>query len=352
MQIKEHHRQSLKDDLRLGIIILAIISLVIAIRLVSLPLSIGVTALSFLVLLILTALYVLQGSPSLVKVTREVIAQKPFYLWFVPAALWIITAVYILFVGQLTIKVAAISLTYCFAPFLLFIPLRRQEPKMTWLDAVLIFFLWLPVEFGWLKHGSIPPVQSMANLYQLLALVITIFLYLVVRNLPDVGFSFRLKAKDWRTAIQSFIFFTTVALLIGLPTGFFAVSRYLLPTKEIIASFITIGFLVALPEEILFRGVIHNLIAKRLSGKKSGAVIALVISSIIFGLAHGNNPKPPFVNLDLGPAGIWHAPWAYMLIATLAGFAYGWTFIKTRKVTAAALVHVSVNWFWLVFFNG
>ncbi len=352
MQIKEHQREPLKNDLRLGIVLLAIISLVFGVRLVSLPLSVGMTIVSFMAFLVFVGVYVLQGNPTLLKVMRDFAEKKPAAIWILPTALWLTSALVALLTGKFTFKVALIGLPYCFLPFLLFLPLRRQRPELTWWDALLVLFIWFPIEFGWLPKVNIPPVQSEVEAYHLIGLAIAIFIYFVLRNLPEVGFTFRLKDKDWRTAIQSFVIFMPIALLIGMPTGFIAVSRHLPSLSMMIASIVGIAFFIAIPEEILFRGIVHNLIEKKLATKKNGLMLALVISSVVFGLAHGNNHNPPFLNIDLGPLGVWHAPWVYILLATLAGFAYGWTFIKTRKVTAAAVVHLLVDWFWSVFFSG
>jgi membrane protease YdiL (CAAX protease family) len=161
-----------------------------------------------------------------------------------------------------------------------------------------------------------------------------------------------LKGTDIRTAIQNFIFFMPFALIVGFATGFIAVSQRLPSAAEMVGSFAAIAFFIALPEEILFRGIIHNLLQVRLANRKRGTAIALTISSVIFGLAHGNNHNAPFFDIDFGPLGIWHVPWVYILLATIAGYFYGWTFIKTRSVTAAAIVHLLVDWFWGTFFSG
>jgi membrane protease YdiL (CAAX protease family) len=44
-----------------------------------------------------------------------------------------------------------------------------------------------------------------------------------------------------------------------------------------------------------------------------------------------------------------HAPplnWQYALLATGAGFAYGWVYNRTGKLAAAAVTHGVVDWLW------
>ena len=59
-------------------------------------------------------------------------------------------------------------------------------------------------------------------------------------------------------------------------------------------------------------------------------------TSILFGLAHLNNP--PKVGL-------------YVILATVAGFFYGRTYLQTGKGSAAAIVHAMGDWIWTVFFQ-
>ena len=63
----------------------------------------------------------------------------------------------------------------------------------------------------------------------------------------------------------------------------------------------------------------------------------LILSSVIFGAAHLNNP--PNVGY-------------YFILATIAGIFYGRTFVRTGKVVPAALVHLAVDWMWSIFFAG
>ena len=124
--------------------------------------------------------------------------------------------------------------------------------------------------------------------------------------------------------------------LIGLPVGLLMGFLRFNPTMPILVDFIggiLAGYLlVALIEEVLFRGVIQNLIAKRFKNNTA----ALIIASMIFGLAHLNNATQGFPTPN----------WAYVLMATLAGLAYGWVWQRTEKVTASAMTHMMVNLIW------
>ena len=65
---------------------------------------------------------------------------------------------------------------------------------------------------------------------------------------------------------------------------------------------------------------------------KDPVIAALVLSSIIFGWAHFEDVR-------------------YILFASIAGFAYGWTYWKTQKIVPAAMVHMTVNSVWGLLFT-
>jgi membrane protease YdiL (CAAX protease family) len=92
-------------------------------------------------------------------------------------------------------------------------------------------------------------------------------------------------------------------------------------------TFALISVATALPEEILFRSLIQNWLMQ-----KFGATTAmLVVASVIFGCAHLNNGPGPLPN------------WRYVILATIAGFAYGKVFERASSVTASMILHALVD---------
>ena len=84
----------------------------------------------------------------------------------------------------------------------------------------------------------------------------------------------------------------------------------------------------ALPEEILFRSLIQNLLMLRFG--ESGRT--LLAASLIFGCAH----------LDNGPQAV--PNWRYAILAAIAGWAYGKVFQKSSTVLSSAGLHAMVDW--------
>jgi len=353
MKVKDHQRAPLLKDVRLGLFLIIVLIFTFAFYLVRVPSAgLGLTLSAFLALILLVTPYILLANSTLIKVLRKDLESNPKQVWILPSFLFVLFLLYALISGKIDGIGVLTGFLYCFVPFLLVIPLKNSSPVLTIWDALLILFLWLPVEFGFVPELGIPQAQSVVSLYLLIGLNILLYIYLIVRQLPDTGYTFRLKDHEWRTAIMNFLILLVIVIVIGLLTQFITFSRYMPSFGEMIQKLLFICFFVALPEEILFRGVILNLIEKRLSGLKNAAVTAVVISSVIYGLAHGNNANSPFFDISLGSLGVWQVPWAFIILTTIAGFFYGLTYIKTRKIFAAAIVHLLINWVWFVLFSG
>lgn len=84
-------------------------------------------------------------------------------------------------------------------------------------------------------------------------------------------------------------------------------------------------FVVCLVEEIIFRGWLQNRIASSLKYIKFNHIVAIIISSILFGLMHYRQGS----NL--------------IIISALAGLHYGYVYKKTGKLQASILVHFLIN---------
>jgi len=48
----------------------------------------------------------------------------------------------------------------------------------------------------------------------------------------------------------------------------------------------------------------------------------------------------------------WSIPWAYVILATIAGWFYGLAYIRTGSILAPAILHAMVDGWWAYFFNG
>lgn len=82
--------------------------------------------------------------------------------------------------------------------------------------------------------------------------------------------------------------------------------------------------LVSLVEEALFRGYIQGGLSRRLQHLPYGDPLALLLASLLFGLAH------------------WGAGWQWVLLASLAGIGYGLAY-RFGGLAAAIATHFGLN---------
>jgi membrane protease YdiL (CAAX protease family) len=83
----------------------------------------------------------------------------------------------------------------------------------------------------------------------------------------------------------------------------------------------------ALPEEILFRGLIQNWLMQTFGD----GFRTLLAAGFIFGCSHLNNGPQPLPN------------WRYMILATLAGVVFGRVFQKSSSILSSASLHAAVD---------
>ena len=239
---------------------------------------------------------------------------------------------------------------YCGAPFFfplstkaigilaLLIPffLHHFVSRSPFLNLASLFGLWLPFEMGLLR---VPFESSLPVDYAIILLTFFSVFISFSRSRPMSLFhtSFKLSLRDVKVALIVYL----MLLLVIVPTGIwvgFLTFNFFDPTIMFFVQTIVVGyFLYALAEELLFRFLMFDFFQPFFSNDR----IVWIITSIIFGFAHINNRTADMTGFN----------WAYVLLSTFAGFGYGYVYLKTRKVSAAALTHALINMTWGMFFN-
>jgi len=211
---------------------------------------------------------------------------------------------------------------YLFVPAVLLLFGRHagQPSPLQILAAAAV--LWLPIEFHLLPPLPLPAPDGY-DAVRLLGIVGALYLFLVARPVGGIGYTFLLDRRDFRFACTAFGVYAIVALPIGL-ISHFLIWHPRVNAAGILLTPVTIYLVTAVPEEFLFRGLIQNLFTRML-----GPRAALMMASVVFGLAHLPDPR-------------------YVVLATFAGVAYGWVYARTGKITASAVTHASVDWIWLL----
>jgi membrane protease YdiL (CAAX protease family) len=242
----------------------------------------------------------------------------------VPLTITAAIAIYCGVVGLPIAPRAAAFAAYLTIPAVLVCAGRAGAPNLVRVLAAAII-LWLPIEFDLLPQLRLPPPDGL-RAAPFAALAAGLYLFLVACPLDRIGYTFQLSRRDFRVAVIATAAFAIIGVPIGLATGFLEWNPRPDAVRLAVAPF-AIYLATGVPEEFLFRGLIQNAL-ERVIGRA-----ALPLASIIFGLAHLPDPR-------------------YVLLATLAGLAYGWVYLATRRITASAVTHALVDWIWVVLLRG
>jgi hypothetical protein len=285
-------------------------------------LALGVAAMLF-------AFELFLASPSILELARPSLSEHGGIL----APLIPLFAVLIYTIGVTTNwKMALIGAAYAVLPALL-VASSAGKPPGTWADYAAAIMVWLPVEFRWMYRLFPYPAQLTHTLTILLALSTGVAAFVLLRRLEGVGYAIEWRRGFAGNVLVHFGIFAVIAVAIGIRIGFLAYDPSTARLRSVPVTIIGILFFTAWPEEFLFRGILQNLFSRTFRNQWTG----LILASIIFGLSH-----------------IFHAPypnWKYVALATIAGFFYGHTWMKTKSLFPAALVHALVDILWHVWFK-
>ena len=204
------------------------------------------------------------------------------------------------------------------------------------LDFLTILLLWLPLEFS--AGASLIPRAAQGFLHSVaygIAILLGLILFLGFRSFPGLRFNVPRHARDYWLPLVVFGVTAPILAVSGIALGFIPPPH--VPSQSAGRMISAVGIIfagTALPEEILFRSLIQNFITLRF-GAGSRTLLA---SAFIFGCAHLDNGPQPLPN------------WRYMILATVAGVAYGVVFRRASTVLSSAVLHMMVDWTKHVFF--
>jgi membrane protease YdiL (CAAX protease family) len=222
---------------------------------------------------------------------------------------------------------------------LVFIPLAlaasaaRRAPG-AWQDYVTLAGVWVAVKFSpahWLWPN---PGGRLAYVFTvLLAVNVALATFVLVRRLNDVGYGIGW-GQRWSVYIfGSFAVFGAIAIPLGTALHFIEFAPRWAEWKSL--PFLTLAILsfTAWPEEFLFRGLLQNMLSRSTKSDLAGWWTA----SVLFGFSHITNMGFP--------------NWRYMILASIAGLFYGWTWRKSGSIFASALLHALVDATWHFLFR-
>lgn len=206
---------------------------------------------------------------------------------------------------------------------------RPPGEKLGWQDVVVLAALGCAVEYGWLQRSI--PQPGLGNFSKFLLTDVALWLYIVQRRLPGVGFDLRLRLRDLAIGLREWAFFAPIGIGLGLALGFLGFHARL-PAAGTFAGTLLVTFIfVAIPEELFFRGLLQNLLETRMPRRQ-----ALALAAAIFGLSH-------YIH-----GAVFN--WRYVILATIAGVFYGRAWRSDRRLAASAVSHTLVDSVWVTWF--
>ena len=259
-----------------------------------------------------------QRAQSLLKHALEKRTDRVWVVPLVPAAIFAGGA---WLAGGFSWALVLMVLAYAAAPVLCMVV---NQPFLA------ILLLWLPLEFA--AGARLVPRPAQGFLHSVaygIAILLGLVLFLAYRPTPGLKYNLPKQGRDFWLPVAAFGIAAPVLAVVGVAIGFIPPPH--LPTAGAgrMASAVGIIFAgTALPEEILFRSLIQNLLMQRFGPSAR----MLFIASFIFGCAHLDNGPQPVPN------------WRYMILATIAGVAYGAVFQRASTVLSSATLHMLVDW--------
>jgi membrane protease YdiL (CAAX protease family) len=257
---------------------------------------------------------------------RAAIEHRRWLIWTAPLVLTAVFALAAALAGTFSLTLILLVLLYTFAP----VACLWFGTNGFVTDMLAILFLWLPLEFS--AGASLIPRPAQGFLHSVaygIAILLGLILFLGFRDLKGMKICPPAGWHDLWIPLAAFAITAPVLIAVGFPIGFIPPGH--LPTAPAGRMAAAVGLIfagTALPEEILFRSLIQNVIVQRWGS----GTLPLLAASFIFGCAHLDNGPQPLPN------------WRYMILATIAGFAYGKVFHKCSSVVSSALLHTLVDW--------
>jgi len=243
--------------------------------------------------------------------------------------------------ADISTAATSFSLWFLIPTILIGLPYFIQNEKVKRFDfifhisAVLIFFVGFDLRYYAMINGFDGGSYEFIALW--ISTLILLFIAIQNDNFSD-KFNWQVTRNKLRMSSNLLTILTIILLPIGFLTGFFVWNPQL-DIEYILVGFIGIWLTIALPEEVVFRGVVQHKLTEwaPLKNKQHWKLIVLVIVSIIFGLTHWNNTYAQFI-------------WVYILLATIAGIIYGISWWR-GGLFSAMLVHTLIDWVWSLLFK-
>ena len=326
------------------------------------------------------------GKQEVILAFQQWIAKNRSNVLLFPTGMFLLYIIYMVANKQNILEGNIGLLLYIiYFPVMVFALRNDPERKIGWLDFTVFVLALLPTGFFSIKQNSELPISGggLDSISHVMIILTAAYAFAVVRGIKEVGFVAEFKWKSLGTALFAWLAFYALVFVFGRSVNFIAIVGYSDPIdvllKTILFSLITTFLHTALFEELFFRGILQNMLAKRIGQGGSwkifwvvGFAILLVcaflvgytlegkmkwfpalVTVVLFGAAWLIERSGKYgmgIYTALAITGVsfglvhYHAKSIiYIGLACVAGWAYGYTYIKTKNVFYSALVHTLVN---------
>ena len=285
------------------------------------------TVLTFAFLLAVMLLFAARNLPD-----RIALLAGPSSAWLLGVIIFFIFLVYALGTGTASFARLGAIAAFIFLPLALLSSAQSSAPG-SWQDLFILVSIWVTVKYG-PSHWFWPyPGGRLAYVFTVtLAVNIAIAGFLLLRRTKGIGYNIAWSANFSLYILGALTVIACIVIPLGLKIHFLVYSPHLSEWKSFLPLSIAILFFTAWPEEFLFRGLLQNLLSRATNNETAGWIAA----SILFGFSHITNLHFP--------------NWRYVLLASIAGLFYGWTWRQTNSIFASALVHAGVDILWHILF--
>jgi membrane protease YdiL (CAAX protease family) len=268
-------------------------------------------------------------APPVERFLQSALKQRPVLLFMIPALLSVAFLAAAAQMRAFSFPMMLLILVYTFLPATAAYLIRHRPPP-TWMDFAIIALLWFPLEFSLGARWVPKTAQSTVHLAAYgVSILLGLAIFLLFRRLTGMKYNLPRSGRDLVHLLLGFAFCATIIIPLGRAIGFLPPFHWPTPASptRIAWQYVVILAATALPEEILFRALIQNSIAQ----KFGTTTWTLLLCAFIFGCAHLDNGPGPLPN------------WRYMILATIAGVAYGKVYEKSSSIFASAGLHALVD---------
>lgn len=258
---------------------------------------------------------------------RKALAARPGLIFLAPLALSAIFSGIAARLGVWNAPLALLMLIYTMLPAACAFLIRATKPPV-WADFAIILLLWLPLEFSIGERWTPKGAQGLLHMAAYgVSVTLGLVIFLLFRRLDGMKYNLPRSWRDPANLGIGFAIAAAVLIPVGRATGFLSAGHWPRRWSSLGLEYLVILAATALPEEILFRGLIQNSLMQRLGARTP----ALLLAALIFGCAHLDNGPGPGPN------------WRYMIVATIAGLIYGKVFEKSSSIFASACMRWSIR---------